>query len=270
AGSGEVAGIVAALNIAEPETTLDRLYAANINIDGVYRNGLLTPRAWQILEHDGFRRHLWRVPPETLATQLRCGLGVAPESYHEAVWFHWGIHPGDADRDIEWANELRARGVKVCLEPFRSSPQPLTSRELTRLLSACDMFSVNVSEAEQIVGMNAGPDMLRHYRDAGADLLLVRRAESGADCWNLVMGAGVYVPAYPTEVVDVVGAGNAFTGGFIAAFDKYNDIADAACHASAAASYMIEQVGVPSILPQPDDFVRRVRWAQEGLQNLRL
>ncbi|MEO1664135.1 MAG: PfkB family carbohydrate kinase [Chloroflexota bacterium] len=258
-GDGAVAGIVAALNNAEPETTLAILQAARINLDGVYRNELPTPRAWQILENDGLRRHLWRVPVETLGTQLRRGLAVAPPSYHNATWFHWGIHPGDADRDIAWAQELRQRGIKVCLEPFMPSPQPLTPQQLRALMDACDMFSVNRYEAERIVGTSDTTNMLERYRDAGAHYLLVRRDTAGADCWDLTSGAGVHVPAYATAVVDVVGAGNAFTGAFIAALDMYNDIEIAACHASAASSYTIEQVGIPPVMPDERSFAERVQ-----------
>jgi hypothetical protein len=47
-------------------------------------------------------------------------------------------------------------------------------------------------------------------------------------------------------------------------------IAEAACHASAAASYLIEQVGLPAALPDPNEYARRLDEARAGLGELAL
>jgi sugar/nucleoside kinase (ribokinase family) len=67
--------------------------------------------------------------------------------------------------------------------------------------------------------------------------------------------------------VDVVGAGNAFCGALVARLDE--GIESAACHASAAASYMIEQVGMPAALPDPADYARRLDEMRAGLREIR-
>ena len=99
-------------------------------------------------------------------------------------------------------------------------------------------------------------------------MLALRRAGAGPDVWDLVEGRGVHVPAVQTAVVDMVGAGNAFCGALTARFDE--SMAEAACRASAAASYLIEQVGLPPALPDPAEYARRVADARSGLRELRL
>jgi ribokinase len=93
-------------------------------------------------------------------------------------------------------------------------------------------------------------------------VLALRRGAAGADVWDLEQGRGVFVPAVQTEVVDVVGAGNAFCGALVARLADGLD--EAACHASAAASYLIEQVGLPPSLPDPADYARRLDEARAG------
>ncbi|MEP0761802.1 MAG: hypothetical protein HRF48_03610, partial [Chloroflexota bacterium] len=69
-----------------------------------------------------------------------------------------------------------------------------------------------------------------------------------------------------TAVVDTVGAGNAFCGALLARLDE--GIGEATCHASAAASYLVEQIGLPPSLPDPRDYARRLDEARAGTQRL--
>jgi sugar/nucleoside kinase (ribokinase family) len=78
----------------------------------------------------------------------------------------------------------------------------------------------------------------------------------------------IATPAVRTNVVDVVGAGNAFCGALIARLDE--EIEEAAGHASAAASYLVEQVGIPPTLPAPADYTRRLDEVRAGQRALGL
>jgi len=57
----------------------------------------------------------------------------------------------------------------------------------------------------------------------------------------------LHVPAIPTTVVDTTGAGNAFCGGFLAGFIQTGDLLTAARYGRVAASFLVEQVGLPAI-----------------------
>jgi ribokinase len=167
-----------------------------------------------------------------------------------------------------FGQQLRAQGRRVSLEPFRSPGQPLDESEIRAVLAACDVFSPNLLEAERITGSHAYPDMLGRFQALGGHILAVRRGADGADVWDLPAGNGVRVPAVQTHVVDVVGAGNAFCGALIARLDE--GIAEAACHASVAASYLVEQVGIPPALPVPADYTRRLNETRAARQELAL
>lgn len=264
-GTGAVVGLSAGVGDDLNAATLAPMHGAGINLDGVRITDHPTTRAWQVLEFDGRRTQVWRVPLPTLGVQLARSWDLLPESYQTATDFHWGIHPDDA-RSLTFAQELKAKGRRVSLEPFKPSDRPLTDDELTAILSACTVFSPNMLEAQRITGRDAYRDVLARFKDQGAHILAVRRGAQGADVWDLRAGHGVRVPAVPTEAVDVVGAGNAFCGALLAQLDAGLDVA--ACHGVAAASYMIEQVGLPESLPDPADYARRIGIAREGLQPL--
>ena len=55
------------------------------------------------------------------------------------------------------------------------------------------------------------------------------------------------IPAVPVEVVDPVGAGNAFCGGFLVGWVESGDLRTAGLYGCVAASFAVQQVGVPTV-----------------------
>jgi sugar/nucleoside kinase (ribokinase family) len=264
-GSGARVGLAAGVGDDLGADTLDPLRAAGINLDGVRLTDQPTPRAWQVMEFDGRRTQVFRVPGPSLGVQLARRWDVLPESYQGARWFHWGIHPGD-DGSLAFARDLIGKGQRVSLEPFKPPDQPLDDDAIRAMLSACQVFSPNWIEAVRLVQSDNYSTILDRLHALGGHTLALRRGADGADVWDLDAGRGVHVPAVQTDAVDVVGAGNAFCGALVARLDE--GIESAACHASAAASYMIEQVGMPAALPDPADYARRLDEVRAGLCNL--
>jgi sugar/nucleoside kinase (ribokinase family) len=258
-------GIVAGIGHDLEAGILAPLEAAQIDLTGVRISDLPTPRAWQLLEFDGRRTQVWRVPVQTLQHQLARGWQVLPDAYRKARTFHWGIHPDD-NGSLVFARELRARGHLVSLEPFKPPDTPMSDSAIRDMVTACDIFSPNWREASRIAGSENYDTVIARFQTLGCRILALRHGADGADVWDFTTGAGVHVPAVEATIVDVVGAGNAFCGAFAARFDE--GIAAAACHASAAASYLIEQVGIPPALPAPADYARRLAEAEAGMNVL--
>jgi cytidine kinase len=263
-GSGEKVGIVAGIGSDLEREVLVPMTAAGINMDGVRVTDLPTPRSWQIVKSNGDRRHTWRVPVQSVASQLERGWDVLPASYQGARVFHWGIHPGDAAIDIGWARKLHEMGKIVSFETFIPPPNALTDAELRELLNVCTVFSPNWYEAVGITRLSDNKLIVKRFYDAGCKILVLRRGEEGADVWDFTQEKGVRVQPVRTKVVDVVGAGNTFTGAMLARWD--DGIEEATSHASAAASYMLEQVGMPTRLPDATDYARRLDEARATIQ----
>ncbi len=260
-GSGATVGLVAGIGADLDDVVLAPLRAAGIDLQGVRVTDQPTPRAWQTIEFDGRRTQVWRVPERSLAVQLARSWEVMPPAYRGARAFHWGFHPGD-DSSLSFAERLNALGRRVSLEPFKPPDRQLTDDELRAMLTACEVFSPNWLEATRLTSREDEREVLAHFRALSCRVLALRRGPLGADVWDLVRGRGAHVPAVQTTVVDVVGAGNAFCGALVARLDE--GLAEAACHASVAASYLLEQVGLPAALPDPADYARRLDEARAG------
>ncbi len=265
-GTGETVGLVAGVGPDFDMNILAPLRAAGVNLEGVRVTEYPTPRAWQVLEFGGRRTQVWRVPPETLGPQLARNWDVLPPSYKDAQAFHWGVHPEEA-HSLDFARRLRQLGRRVSLEPFRPAARPLDAEALAALLSACDVFSPNLLEAYSLTDCAEEAAILERLRELGGRVLALRRGADGADIWDLRAREGVHVDAVPVDVVDEVGAGNAFCGALLARLDEGLDVA--ACHASAAAAYLVEYFGLPPALPARQAYQERLSQARRSLRALK-
>lgn len=86
----------------------------------------------------------------------------------------------------------------------------------------------------------------------GNGTVVIRCAENG----SFVMSRecpGRWFPAFyhagnnPNEVADATGAGNAFLGAFTVRFGETGDVTEATIFGSVAASFVVEQVGMPGL-----------------------
>jgi cytidine kinase len=252
-GGGESVGLVAGIGSDVAPSVFDPLQAAGINLDGVRITPQPTPRAWQLIEADGRRSQVWRVPAHTLADQLRRSWDVLPLLYQSATNFHWGMHPGT--RGQPFAEELHKRGRMVSLEAFRESSIVLPADALRDLMHACTLFSCTLTEAQSITGATSLDVIVQRFTLAGCHLLALRIGAAGSRLVDCRRGEAFALPAVPTAVVDVTGAGNAYCGALLARLE--DGLRIAGCHAAVAASYLLEQVGLPAHLPDPVDYRQR-------------
>lgn len=237
------------------------LTAAGIDLAGLrHSTEWPTPRAWQILEEDGRRTQLWRVPGPAIRAQLERSLEKLPPSYRLARGFHLGLHPEEPD--LGFIRALRKSGAVISIEPFRAPTRPLTEIELRALLSAGHIFAPNLAEAYALVGPGEPLELIDRMVKAGANIVALRQGSEGATVHHADTGETWHIPAVETTVVDPTGAGNAFCGGFLAGWVQTGDLRLAGLYGVVAASFVVEQVGLPQ--PGPN----RSEEAQQRLAKL--
>ncbi|MFN8468079.1 MAG: PfkB family carbohydrate kinase [Caldilineaceae bacterium] len=207
-----------------------------------------TLRAWQILEEDGTRTQLWRTRGSVIPAHLAFAPDLIPPAYWGARGFHFGIHPEHPN--LAAMQALRARGTAVSVEPFRAAERRLNDEELRTLLGSCDIFSPNVEEANSLVGSGTPEEQVARLAAAGAPIVALRMGAAGSLVYAAAAGTAEYIPAVPAAVVDQVGAGNAYCGGFLVGWLETGDLRLAGRYASVAASFLVEQYGLPR--PRPD------------------
>jgi cytidine kinase len=237
-------GIVAGVGDDFPAEAQAWFEVSDIDTGGVRRTaGMPTPRAWQVLEEDGRRRQVWRVPGAVIANHLSKRIEHIPEAYRSGRGFHMGLHP--LEPDLDFIQDLHSLGGFVSLEPFKPAEQKPEPQALSSMLETADIFAPNTEEAVSLVGSGEPIELVQRLMRAGSKLVALRMGSEGALIAHGLTRQAVHVPAVPVEVVDPVGAGNAFCGGFLAGWLETQDIRQAGLYGSVAASFLVEQVGVP-------------------------
>jgi adenosine kinase len=217
ASYGVATGLVARIGGDFPAdfwTTLDR---AGIDLRGVERVvGTATPAAYILEDARGRQRTLMDQgamdrPPATPPSRpwLR-----------EYSWVH--LTTGPPEFQLALARQARERGVRVAADPAQEVHYRWDARRLAALLAGAEILFGNRSEIGRVgrlLGVR-GPEGILGM------VPLVVRTEGRDGATAFARGATVHAPAVrPRRVRTVVGAGDAFRGGFYAAWFAGRELA---------------------------------------------
>jgi sugar/nucleoside kinase (ribokinase family) len=253
-------GIIASVGPDLPTQVLDWFRDTGIDSSTLRQSKQPTPRAWQVMEADGRRTQVWRVPFDAVNDHLGHEYTRLLSSFQGWRGSHLGIHPLEPVQTF--LNDLRASPGLLSLETFKPTERLVTSEELHHLASLGNIFSLNLMEAQSLMGFLDTPNFLSVLLNSGASVVVLRLGGDGCLVAQKDSHQAIHIPAVPTQVVDTVGAGNAFCGAFLVTWDQSHDLARAAASGAAAASFLVEQVGLPTwnnlIHPEAE---RRMRFA---------
>ena len=153
---------------------------------------------------------------------------------------------------LRCAQAAKERGVRVILDPSPVRPVPAA------FYSCCDIITPNETDAHALVGAPV-TDRASAARAAGT---LLERGVGAAIVTLGPQGAyyatanttgnatgGEFVPAFPVNAVDSVGAGDAFNGALAAALGEGYDLGRAVRIASAAGALSVTRSGAQDSMP---------------------
>ena len=193
----------------------------------------------------------------------------------ESRGFHFFVDPTQIVEQTTQLRDLRnAAGIttrpSMVWEPKAYSCVPENLPVFVEAMQSVDVFSPNHIELARIVkrevplilNENFFEDLCAPFftpRDDGVTIqgvLVIRAGDQG--CFVKSQTVQIWLPAYHTpqhcvgaiprvsKVVDTTGAGNAFLGALtISLLTCSDDVIFAACAGNVAASFVVEQVGVP-------------------------
>ncbi|MCD4671603.1 MAG: hypothetical protein K8R77_02970 [Anaerolineaceae bacterium] len=235
--------LVAAVGSDLPQKVREDLETLEINLEGLYDLGLPTPRAWQVMEEDGRRTEIWRVSSDVIKASLDCPWKRIPSALQTAQAYHLCLEP--LKPAFSFLREVHASGSLVSVETSELAKRRLSQQEMEVFLSDLDIFSPNVAEAESLLGPVAPREMVTSFLDAGAACVALRMGAEGALVAEARTRQVVHIPAVQTTVVDPIGAGNAFCGGFLVGWRETGDLQTAGLFGAISASFLVEQIGLP-------------------------
>ena len=149
--------------------------------------------------------------------------------------------------EINGIPQIIEQGNKVkCQVVF--NPAPMSTEVMNYPLQKVDYFILNQSEAEAMTG-NDDPDgmlrqLQRQFPHSKTVLTLGPRGAIYKDVKQQIP-----IDAIPTDALDTTGAGDTFTGYFLAEISRENNVHRALEIASKAASHCIQRAGAADSIP---------------------
>ena len=168
----------------------------------------------------------------------------------------------------------RRYGVQVVsADPGERAMQPALMPYIEEVLARLDVFMPSDQEAESL--FRGEPARMEPRQRAGwfaargPRVVVLKLGSDGALVHERSSGRFWHVPALPTRVVDVTGAGDAFCGGFMADFVRHGDPVRAAIAGTVSASFAIQDYGPLHILAATEEEAdRRASWLRSCVSAL--
>lgn len=222
-----------------------------------------TPMVMALIEQNG-ERHIAVWPQEGGAHfQLRAD-AIGPSNFENAAWLHTTgmcLRASPAREAIIYAMQMaREEGLTVSLDlNLRLESWELDKRTRAVFDRAIALADVVFGSAEEEIMPLMGVDQIDQSAlklSGGKRVVIARQGKRGAVV--AADGETFHVPAFQAEVVDTLGAGDAFNGGFIAARLEDLGINHATQWGHAAAAYKIGRVGARN-LPAREELEKILR-----------
>jgi sugar/nucleoside kinase (ribokinase family) len=218
------------------------LCAADLRI-----TGRPTPRAWQLVEEDGQRTQIPRIPLPDWAAQLAYPADFAEQLQSRGIR---AVHllsrglPGDP----EMIARIALSGIRISLEPIIEEGMDAAHRErVLDCLPYVEIFSPGLGELRVLLGEQPPGQALEALAERGPAIVALRRGAAGSLIYHRHARRMLRVPAARANVVDVTGAGNAYAGGMLVEWCERGLLESAAAAATVSAALTIEQIGPPTI-----------------------
>jgi nucleoside kinase len=207
---GVSVGLVSRVGADFPREFLSRFQSARIDLRGVETvPGRSTPTCYIVEDRRGGQRTLidqgpmGRVPPGA-----RAGPWIS-----EYAWLHLGT--GDPAFQLRLAGQARRAGLKIAIDPAQEIFYRWTPSLFRRLLAQAELLFGNEAE----IGQAATLASARGPRGLLETVPLLVRTEGSKGATAISRAGTVHVPARRVRSVrTVVGAGDAFRGGFYSAW----------------------------------------------------
>jgi len=234
----DTVGMLARIGNDYPAGRLEEIESRGILVD-VHPVDVPNLHDWALYEAHGARQfvnHLTSGTNEAMTLEpeeipARCLDGLA---YH--------IASAPAPHQIALVAALRRPGRFISLDPHESWVVDHAAA-IRAALTNVDFFLPSEIEARLLYGSNAPELAAREFAQLGPKVVVIKMGGEGSLVYETAGDRLTHVPAYPAQVQDVTGAGDAYCGGFLAGYLITSDPVAAAQHGTVSASYVAEAVG---------------------------
>jgi sugar/nucleoside kinase (ribokinase family)/fructoselysine-6-P-deglycase FrlB-like protein len=245
--NGAAASLVARKGEDFPDSALDQLAGAGVDLTSVRAVPGPTVRNWVIYEADGRRRWLYRTDPGRSGEVAPTPDDVAPGLVERADVVHVAAMPLPNAEQLVKAIRERNHGVMILLDTHEDWVTGYEPR-LLELARQVDVFVPSIEELAPLTGVPDPAAACYALAGHGVRNAVVKVGSDGA--FVLHDGRVNHVPAATVEAADTTGAGDAFCGGLAAALAQGKALPHAARLGCATAAAAITSSGSLRLLQQ--------------------
>ena len=148
----------------------------------------------------------------------------------------------DPDICLEFAKRAKERGCLLAADTKMPKGAEIRLKDYAELLCLLDYITPNEEEARYYTGKTDPKEAAAVFRSYGVKNAVIKLAEKG--CLIDSEKEGFFrLPAFPSETVDAIGAGDTFTAGMFHSLIRGSSLREAALYASACGAVCVSQRG---------------------------
>ncbi len=243
------AAICSAVGPDYPPHLLDQLAAAGIDLSAVERTTECNSLGLWLLYASSGARHQFEKAAGGTFQQLDALRPRASELEDVPAGVH--LAPQSSDGHVAALADFHESQALITLDLLIEPYIDHTPYTAPDFLHRIDAFLPSAAEVRELWGHDDITILRRQLTRLGFEgTLVVKQGEQGVDV--ATSGGVVRVPAAPSRVVDVTGAGDAFCGGFLAGLMATGDPVVAAAHGVVSSSFVVETRGALTALASLD------------------
>lgn len=244
-------GIIAPVGDDYPQEYLDQLIAAGFNVEGVKRVHHPSFHVWILHEGGGKRQIIYRLDSGR-NVHLDPSIDDLPKDIEEAQGVH--ICPILGSSQAVLLEHLHQKEVSLFLDLIVIPDQIDTEKgHRTDLWKDLRCFLPSIEEVRAIFGDISLNEAIEKLCNMGIESFAIKMGHQGSVVRDSSTGAVHHIPAYPANVIDATGAGDAYCGGFMVGLQETGNPVEAALRGTIASSFVIEDFGALHTLHIPKD-----------------
>ncbi len=167
-----------------------------------------------------------------------------PKEYRDVSSVH--LCPMDFTSQSQLVNIFKGGSNQtVSLDPAPNYMNQIFWRDLRIVLQGVTVFQPSEEEIRALFWGETNDlwQMASEISEYGPRIIVIKRGGHGQIIFDATGKHRYEIPAYPSRLADPTGAGDSFSGGFLAGFQKTNDPLMAAVYGGVSASLKVEGSG---------------------------
>lgn len=192
----------------------------------------------------GYANPTSHLDSRTQPAKLSLRMSDIPQDYLDATAAH--LCPMDFISHNLIPPALRHGQINtITLDPGEDYMNPIFWDDIPALVKGLSAFICSEAKlASLFQGRSTDPwEMAEVIGSYGCEFVVIKRGARGQYLYDSVSRSGWSIPAYPSHIVDPTGAGDAFSGGFLATLRETYDPLEAVLRGGISASLVIEGSG---------------------------